>query len=306
MPERAKKGVDPEISAVLAQKAELALENLRLALTEPKMRAPGTRSSYFSGARQFLIWLGDRIPPSEQDLRRYFAEKRKAGMGQGSRRTLFAVLKKLYISNKWDWPFTDNDREDPPSDVEAPAFTEEEVATLIRNRHKYTVRERFYLALATVFGVRREDMARVTRNDIKGNTIFIRTAHKGIPRWHLIPDEIMPVITAYKPKAHTPSPLSAMFQRICQKGLGENKKGYGWHSIRRTLDSLLPIALAKERLPLTFTAEYLRWSKKSTGTKILGSPMAGHYTHPEILWDDPYALDKIIIPIHPLLHYWRE
>lgn len=306
MPERAKKGADPEISAVSADKMVEALENLNLALTSPKMRAPGTRSSYLTGGRDVLTWLGDRIPPSEQDLRRYFAEKRKAGMGEGSLRTRFAQVKKLCESNRWDWPFTNDDRPDAPTEVKAPAFTEEEVATLIRNRLKYTVRERFYLALATVLGVRREDMARVSRKDIKGNTIFIRTAHKGIPRWHLIPDEIMPVITAYKPKAHTPSPLSAMFQRIRHKGLGGNKKGYGWHSIRRTLDTLLPIALAREGLPLTFAAEYLRWARKSTGTKLLGSPMAGHYTHPEILWDDPYALDKIIIPIHPLLRYWRE
>lgn len=306
MPDRPKKGADPQISAVSDEKAEEALENLKLVLTSPRPRAPGTISSSLCRAGQFLTWLNGRIPPSEKDLRTYFAERRKAGIGEGTLRTLFADLKKLCESNGWDWPFTKDDRPEAPAEPETPAFTEEEVATLIRNRDRYTDGERFYLALSTVFGVRREELGRVTRRDIKGNTIFIRTAKKGTPRWHLIPDEIMPVITAYKPKAHWGSALSAMFQRICEKGLGQKKKGYGWHSIRRPLDTLLPIALAREGLPLTFTAEYLRWSKKSAGASFLGSPMAGHYTHPEILSSDPYALDKIILPIHPFVPYWRD
>lgn len=282
------------------------LENLKLALTSPRPRAPGTISSYMCLAGQYLTWLNGRIPPSEKDLRTYFAERRKGGIGEGSLRTLFATLSKLYISNEWDWPFTEDDRPLAPDSADTPAFTEQEIATLIRKRALYTDADRFYLALSTIFGPRREELARVTKKDIKGSAILIHTVKRGPPRWHLIPDEIMPAITGYKPKAHWASAMSAMFQRVCKKGLGEEKKGYGWHSIRRTLDTLGPIELARERLPLTFWAEYMRWSKKAIGRTFLGSAMAGHYTHPEILSTDPYALDKIILPIHPLLPYWRE
>lgn len=285
---------------------EEALENLNLALTSPRPRAPGTIAGYLCVARQYLTWLGSRIPPVEKDTRMYFAERRKTGWGEGTLAMLFQALKKLHESNGWSWPFTKDDRPIPPSEPNTPAFTELEVATLIRKRDLYSDGERFHLALSTILAPRREELARVNKKDIKGNTILIHTCKRGPERWHLLPDEIMPVITAYKPNTLWPSALSAMFQRICQKGLGETKKDYGWHSIRRTLDTLGPIALAREGLPLTFWADYMRWSKKSMGARILGSPMAGLYTHPEILSTDRFALDRVILPIHPLLPYWRD
>lgn len=285
---------------------EDALENLTLALSSPRPRAPGTVSSYTCMAGQYLTWLEGRIPPTEKDTRLYISHRRKDGLCEGSLATLFQVLKKLHESNRWDWNFTKEDRPIPSLEVNAPAFTEEELATLIRNRDEYSAGESFYLALSTILGPRREELARVKKKDIKGNEILIHTVKRGPERWHLLPDEIMPVISAYKPKPVWASTLSAMFHRICEKGLGEEMKGYGWHSMRRTLDTLAPINLAREGLPLTFWAEYMRWSKKSIGTRFLGSAMAGHYTHPEILSTDRFSLDRIILSIHPLLPYWRE
>lgn len=306
MPKRPKKGQETQIHPVLAPKNGGPLENLELALTSPRPRARGTISSYLCRAAQYLTWLNESIPPSEQDLRRYFAERRASGIGEGSLRTLFAVLKKLYETNRWDWPFIEDDRPLAPSEANAPAFTEDEVATLIGNRDRYTEAEAFYLACSTTFGMRREELARVIRKDIKLPGFLVHTAKRGPERWHLIPDELIPVFTAYKPAARWSSGLTTMFQRIMEKSDLGPMKGYGWHSIRRTLDTLLPIALAQQGLPLTFVAEYLRWSKKSAGARFLGSPMAGHYTHSEILSTDPYALDRLILPIHPLLAYWRD
>jgi len=282
------------------------LKMLELALTSPRVRAPGTITTYTCQARRYLGWLGPHIPPSTIDTRKYIAERRKDGLGEGTLATLFQQLKALHEANEWPWPFTGKDRPEPPTEVNAPAFTEEEVATLIRNRALFSNAERFYLALSTILAPRREELARVDKKDIKGDLILIHTAKHGPERWHLLPDEIMPLIAAYKPKRHDASALSAIFQRICKKGFGEKKKGYGFHSIRRTIDTLAPIALAREGLPLTFWAEYMRWSKKSIGTRFLGSPMAGHYMHPEILSSDPFALDRLILPIHPFLRYWRE
>lgn len=309
MPDRLKSGSEPEISPASAQKLagarEKALENLHLVLTSPNPRKPGTIVGYLSKARRFLASL-DEFPPSEMGLRRYFADSRKGGRGEGTLGTDFAVIKELYSANHWDWPFTKRDRPERPPETFSPAFTLDEVTQLIVNRDRYSDRERFYLAISSIFGTRREELARVSRKDIKGNTILIHTAKKGPERWHLIPDEIMPVITTYRPKAHEASSLSYIFQRICEKGLGERKKGYGWHSIRRTLDTLLLPALAREGLPLTFAPEYLRWSKKTIGATFLGSPMAGLYTHSEVLSGGPFAVDRHIIAVHPLLHLWAK
>lgn len=282
------------------------LENLKLVLTSPRPRAPDTLTSYLSVANQFLTWLGERVPPDEKDLRRYFVSRRDSGIGEGSLRTTFAVLQKLYRANRWDWPLTPDDRPEAPSEISTPAFTRQEVEQLIRNRELYSRGERFYLAIATIYAPRRIELARIKKRAIKGNTIYIDTAKKGEKRTHLIPDEIMPYIEAYHPREHSASTLTVMFSRICKKGLGQRKDGYGWHSYRRTLDTLLPIALAKADKPLTLVGHFLRWNRKSTGGKFLGTPMGGVYTRPEILSSDPFFIDRQVFEVHPFLPLWVD
>ena len=280
------------------------LENLKLVLTSPRPRAPSTLTNYLSIAEQFLAWLGHRLPPGETDLRRYFLHRRDEGISDSSLRTTFAVLQKLYKANHWDWPLTKEDRPDLSSEVTTPAFTREEVEQLIQKRELYSKGERFYLAIATIYAPRRIELARIRKRDIKGNTIYIDTAKGGEKRTHLIPDEILPYIEAYHPKEHSVRALTFMFDRICKKGLGENKRDYGWHSFRRTIDTLLPIALAKADKPLTLVGYFLRWSRKSIGTKFLGTPMGGVYTRPEVMSSDPFFVDKEVFAVHPFLPLW--
>ena len=105
------------------------LENLKLILTSPRPRASDTLRNYLSVANNFLTSLGDRIPPDEMDLRRYFAKRRDEGISENTLRTTFAVLQKLYQANRWDWPLTQDDRPELTSEAKTPAFTGEEVST---------------------------------------------------------------------------------------------------------------------------------------------------------------------------------
>ena len=246
------------------------------------------------------------MPPGEMDLRRYFLHRRDEGISDNSLRTTFAVLAKLYKANHWDWPLESGDRPEAPSETNAPAFTREEVEQLIQKRELYSKGERFYLAIATIYAPRRIELARIKKRDIKGNTIYIDTAKGGEKRTHLIPDEILPYIEAYHPKEHSVRALTFMFDRICKKGLEENKRDYGWHSFRRTIDTLLPIALAKADKPLTLVGYFLRWSRKSIGARFLGTPMGGVYARPEVMNSDPFFVDKEVFAVHPFLPLWAE
>lgn len=285
---------------------QIELENLKLVLTSPRPRAPSTLTGYLSMANQFLIWLGDRIPPDDKDVRRYFIKRRDDGISEGSLRTTFSILKKLFMANSWDWPFISEDRPEAPSEISTPAFTREEVEELINNRELYSKGERFYLAIATIYAPRRIELARIKKRHIKDNTLYIDTAKRGEKRTHLIPDEILPYIEAYKVREHSVSTLSAMFKRICKKGLGEGKPGYSWHSFRYTIDTLLPTALAKADKPLTLIGYFLRWNRKSTGSRFLGTPMGGVYARPEILSSDPFFVDREVFEVHPFLKFWRS
>lgn len=280
------------------------LENLKLVLTSPRPRAPSTLTGYLSTAGQFLTWLSDRLPPGEMDLRRYFVYRRDEGISDNSLRTTFAVLEKLYKANHWDWPLESEDRPEAPSEINTPAFTREEVEQLIKNRELYSKGESFYLAIATIYAPRRIELARIKKRHIKENTLYIDTAKHGEKRTHLIPDAIMPYIEAYHPREHNVSSLSAMFARICKKGLGESRKGYGFHSFRRTIDTLLPISLAKADKPLTLVGYFLRWSRRSTGARFLGTPMGGVYARPEIMSSDPYFVDREVLEVHPFVKHW--
>jgi len=292
------------------------LENLKLVLSSPRLRAPSTLTNYLSIAGQFLTWLGDRLPPGEMDLRRYFLHRRDEGISEGSLRTYYAVLEKLYRANHWDWPLEKGDRPESPSVATTPGFTREEVEQLIRNRELYSKGECFYLSIATILAPRRIELARIKKRDIKGNTLYIDTAKGGEKRTHLVPDAIMPYIEAYHPKEHNVRALTFMFDRICVKGLGEKKPSYGWHSFRRTLVNELPIALAKADKPLTYIGYFLRWSRKSTGATFMGTPMGGIYGRPEILNSDPFFTDRVgsdpffvdreVFAVHPFLPLWAN
>ena len=286
--------------------ANESLENLRLVLTSPRPRSPDTLTGYLSVARQFLAWLGDQVPPAEMDLRRYFLKRRDEGISDSTLRTTFAVLQKLYGANHWDWPLIKEDRPEISSETDTLPFTREEVEQLIQNRELYSKGECFYLAMATIYAPRRIELARIKQRDIKDNTIRIDTAKKGEKRTHVIPVEIMPYIEAYRPRENNVRTLSFMFHRICAKGLGEEKKGYGWHSFRYTLDTLLPGALAKADKPLTLVGYFLRWSRRSTGARFLGTPMGGVYARPEILSSDPFFVDREVFEVHPFLPLWLD
>ena len=282
------------------------LENLRLVLSSPRPRAPDTLTGYLSAARRYLIWLGDKIPPDEMDLRRYFLKRRDEGISENSLRTHFAQLQKLYAANRWDWTFVAEDRPEASPETDTPAFTRAEVIELIKNRELYSKGECFYLVIATIYAPRRIELARIKNRDIKDNTIHIDTAKKGEKRTHLIPVEIMPYFEAYRPRVNNVRTLSFMFDRVCKKGLGNKKKGYGWHSFRRTIDTLLPGALAKADKPLTLVGYFLRWNRHSTGARFLGSPMAGVYARPEILSSDPFFVDREVFQVHPFLPMWVD
>ena len=282
------------------------LENLRLVLSSPRPRAPGTLTGYLSMASHFLACVGDKIPPDDMDLRRYFLKRRDEGISENTLRTEFAVLKKLYLANHWDFQFTKDDRPEAPSETNTPAFTRDEVNELIKNRELYSKGERFYLAIATIYAPRRIELSRVKKKDIKVNTLYIDTAKHGEKRTHLIPEEIMPYVQAYRAKENNVSSLSAMFDRICKKGLGKKKKGYGWHSFRRCLITLLISSLAQNNLPITLGAEYMRWSRKTIGAAFLGSITAATYIRQEARSEDPYYVDTVVLSAHPFLPLWVD
>lgn len=284
----------------------IELENLRRALTSPEKKSPFTIENYLIVAKKFLNFTGDKLPPTKGDLKRFFAQQKERGITPGSQNFYFFVLKKLYEANSWLWPLSKKDRPEIPESLPTTAFTIDEIKTLIKNRGNYSKEERFYLALATTFGMSRLELAGVDKNDIKNGKLHIKSIQHGKGRWAMVPDEIMPALTEYHPRELSVSALSLIFKRILSKSGFEKRRGCGWFSIRVALLERLRVALAQNELPISWADDYLRFRERSIGSKQLDAIRTIIYRDIEGTLQEPYALDKIILQVHPFISFWQS
>ena len=283
------------------------LQQLHLQLSSPRLRSSRTLEGYLQTGIQFLNFLGDDATPTPDDFRRYFVHRRQQGISERSLRTYFFQLKKLAQANGWEWPFLGDDAPVPDSEPDTPALAPEAVEQLIRAAPQLSDAERFYLAMATTWGCRREEMARVRDNHYTDETITIYIAKKRHPdpKVHLIPDALKPIFRSHRSGIHTLSALSGLFDRICKKAGYQKAPGESFHSIRRTLRTVLEWKLAEQRLPLSIIADYQGWARSTKGVAYGGAAMLGVYAHHEALSSDPFALDKVIYNVHPFLPLWK-
>ena len=289
-----------------ATKLHPALDRLVERLSSPRLRAPGTLSSYLVTGSNFLSVFKSNQAPTDSDFRQYFIRRRRQGISERTLRKEFFHLQKLAKANQWPWPF---DSDDTPYDAEPkklPFLPSDKVKQLIAMRGKLTNAECFYLAVATTWIVRREELSRIKKLDFDAESFLIHVAKHGKNTRHLIPDVLKPIFAAYRPKEHNPSALSLMFKRICAKAGVDLEPRQGWHSIRYTLNRTL-----EELVPRRIMTDFSHWktvSSPSSGeeNRPRGGDMIEHYRRPEILHSDPYYADRIVYAIHPFLPLWQK
>lgn len=281
------------------------LEKLKERLSGTRQRAAGTVTTYIDTAKRFLDWLQDE-ELTRGSIDKYFAWRRGNNISELTLKKEFFHLKKLFLANEIAWTFDKDDVPLSEDDPFQPALTESQVNQLIEAAPAYTKAECFYLSVSTTFGCRRIELSRINKRMVTDNTIQILTAKHGLKRTHLIPDPLRPLFESYHMKEHTETGLSSMFKRIVKKADMELISGYGWHSIRRCLDTLSDYFLAKNDLPPSLWADFVGWAKTTRGVRYTGAAMAGVYSHPEIMSDDPYRIDRLIYPVHPFLKTWER
>lgn len=285
-----------------------ALDLLREDLSSPRLAPKGTMKTYMETAERFLRWA-QNTPPTASDFRQYFIKRREQAISEKTLRKEFYQLKRLASANKWEWPFTSKHVPEVTEEEEEsllPALLPDQVRTLIAARDALNERERFYLAVATTWIVRREDLSRIVKRDFDDTTLTIHHSKKGKTVKHLIPDVLRPIFDAFRPHEHNADSLTDLFQRICVKAGLERKPRVGWHSIRYSLTTALNTALAKNDLEAILLAQYGGWKKKSMAHIYGGVEMAAHYQRPEILYTDQYGIDKVIYSVHPFLKDWEK
>ncbi len=272
------------------------------------MRRTGkAKSPYTTYAARYLNWLGDR-PPSKECLQEFLDALEREGAKSQSRRFIFGVLRTLYHVNGLDWPFMRGEGPRYAHDDNAPALHPEAVRQMIRAAKdgRLTPEQTSCLAMVTVYGMRREEVTRLSPGtfDLRASLISFQPAKDQPPRLHLIPAEIVWALRRWMfPEAPDLNRMMEMWYEL-ETGSGVPRiDGVGWHSIRRTLNSEL-----RDRLNHTTVSLFMGWSTRT-------GDMSDRYTKTTYVGYGPAEtkqagwrreIDLQVFEVHPFLADWRR
>jgi integrase len=253
-----------------------------------------------SSARGTYIWAVDDFlstKPKELTVEvvlSYLDKRERTGDKPRTLKMRFYALK--YLFKLLQVPFSLTEREvfstrERRQRLPQPWFRQQEIIKIItgaRANEKSTSQELSLLAIGTIYGCRRSELADIRKEDLDLNskTITIYARKGGRVATQLLPDEILPYLESYSYPKLTDTAVSLIFNRILEKTIG-SREGYGWHAIRRGLVTELRNAgvSADDRYA------FLRWSQ--------GIILETY---------EQYELGEIenrIFPVHPYLSAWR-
>jgi integrase len=266
------------------------------------------KNHYLSYARDFLDYAEQL---DRENVDHYIAKLKKKKRRPGTLNFVFRVIKRLFTVNDIPWPYL---RGQAPQiserDEDRPALSLDLIKRMIEAARtgKLDTTETCFLALSTIYGLRREEMMDIEEKDIdlKSNTIFISTIKQGRQRYHLIPGEIKEHISNHDfSDKFSPTGMSQVFWRIVNKsGLDAlQSERLGWHSIRRAVLS----GLIDNGLNLFAAKAFLRW-KTTTGEMAMPARYYSNVTiglqGRTVISEEAKGDREIFEKYHPLLKFW--
>ena len=284
-----------------------ALKNRLLKKYADNLANSSSRNQYIRYARDFLDNAEglDRV-----SIDRYLSTLRK-DYSPGTLNFTFRVIRRLFAVNKLDWEYRQGEAPTiGQRDEYRPQLSPNIIEMMITaaKTGKLFTAEQCFVALATIYGLRREEIANLQPDDInlKVGSIYIATVKFGRERYHLIPPEIRPYLAAHDFKQrYAVATVSQMFKRILVKsGAGELKKRrLGWHTIRRPLLE----GLVNNGVNILAARVFLRW-KGAAGDLAMPSRYYGNVTvdlgQTEPVLEEAKG-DGEIFDKHPFLEFWR-
>jgi len=252
-------------------------------------------------AKRWRAWIhkfeaccGVKDDYNRADVIKYLAALREGGYNQNSINTMIRPLKLLCQIQNWDgkgvfprlaMPKVRDD------EVSRPVLSKEEVGMLIREAKKVcTKHELAYLAAATVYGLRREEIGTL---EVFDGVVKIHTVKGGAPAIQLIPDGMKEYFNEYHQVRDTRW-MSRVFKRIVRKVGFDLGDGCGWHTIRRALATELVLC----DVSMLNILRFMRWADAS---------LKGEFGMLIIYAKREQAkIDDSVFAVHPFLSYWLE
>jgi len=177
------------------------------------------------------------------------------------------------------------------SEISRPVFTADEVVHIIsRAKEVCSERELAFLAAASVYGLRREEIGTL---EVYDGHVKVHTAKDGEVTSQIIPNVVKEYMKGYR-ACKDVRYMTRVFQRIMSKVGLEVNRGYGWHSIRRALAT----ELALRNVSALNILRFMRWSHTSLQGEL--GMLVIYARH------DQDKIDKSIFEVHPFLSAWSS
>lgn len=251
-----------------------------------------TAREWGSIAGEFERLCSEKESYTRTDVTAFLVYLRKKGLLQSTINKDLKAIKLLAQIQGWEFPKLSL-RKVAKDEVRRTILSKNVVCSIINlgRRGLLSDTELCYLALSTTYGLRRVEMARLDPSSFSHNRLLVNTAKGGTKTKHLIPPQIAPYLTHFKP--YGAASLTTMFHHIARKCGLDTRSGYGWHSIRRALATELILSDASALNVMRF----MRWSESSTQGEF---GMLAIYSK-----RDQERIDKAIFMIHPFLPSWE-
>ncbi len=251
-----------------------------------------TARRWRSLVQKFETCCGVKNSYNRADVVKFVAELRQEGMRQNSINARLKALRLLCQIQNWDGGFP---RLAMPkvksSEVNRPVFTVDEVVHIIsRAKEVCSERELAFLAAASVYGLRREEIGTL---EVSDGHVEVHTAKDGEVAFQIIPDAIKDYMKGYR-ACNDVRYITRVFHRIMNKVGLEVNTGYGWHSIRRALAT----ELALRGVSALNILRFMRWSDASLKGELGMLVIYARHEQDKI--------DRSIFELHPFLYAWSS
>ena len=239
---------------------------------------------------KFELCCGTKSRYDRDDVVRYLCHLREQGYRQSSIDVMVRPVKLLAQIQGWSFPrlAMPKVRDD---DVSRPILSHDEVCLMIkRGKEVLCVRELAYLALSTIYGLRREELSSLGSIDGK---VTVHTVKGGPVTTHVVPDEIRPYLAGYERSGVRY--MSFVFRRMIERlDMALSEQNYGWHAIRRALAT----ELLYRDVSLINVMRFMRWSDGSMQSEFGMLAIYGKRKQEEV--------DASVFRVHPFLPAWSE
>jgi len=286
------------------------LDNYSATITE------GSRQLRSARVWHFLQFIGDKKTPTSDDVKAWLKNLEKKDKSAGTIKEHYNILSKFFKVNKLEWSFTPEEkpiyREE---DQYAPALDPDDIQIMVEvargQRPSETIppksHHRAFLCIATIWGLRRAELAAIMPEDInlEQRAIYIHTIHRGRARYHLVPELAVPFLEEWDFNHRLGvDALSKIFVELREMSGIPDLIFVSWHAIRRSCVQ----AAWRARFTQPEIHSFYRWKRGTSPDQALRYAESrvvgrkGEVVGPG-LWDR--ALDQQFYERHPFMEFWK-